>query len=243
MSFDRVAEAYDETRSLPSEVMKRIVRILVDELKGYKTVLDAGVGTGRYAKPLQDSGSDVVGLDVSSKMLRRAAEKGTGDLLKGDVYNLPFKGSSFDVTISASLLHLVKDWKKALIEITRVTRDLLISVVHKNPNPLSEAYTELLRKSGYTPQRRGISEWELKDIAKPTKVIPGPTYELSIKERLTYLNQRAYSHQWDIPEDLHKQIMRELKKRFNKGVFCREAEVLIWRMNRLEDLLQQTPVC
>ena len=243
MSFDRVAEAYDETRSLPSEVMKRIVRILVDELKGYKTVLDAGVGTGRYAKPLQDSGSDVVGLDVSSKMLRRAAEKGTGDLLKGDVYNLPFKGSSFDVTISASLLHLVKNWKKALIEITSVTRDILISVVHKKPNPLSEVYTELLRKSGYTPERLGISEWELKDIVKPTKVIPGPTYELSVKERLTHLNQRAYSHQWDIPEDLHKQIMHELKDRFNKGVFCREAEVLIWRMNRLEDLLQQTPVC
>jgi len=216
---------------------------LVDELKGYKTVLDAGVGTGRYAKPLQDGGFDVVGLDVSSKMLRRAAEKGTGDLLKGDVCHLPFKGSSFDVTISASLLHLVKNWKKALIEITSVTRDILISVVHKKPNPLSEVYTELLRKSGYTPERLGISEWELKDIVKPTKVIPGPTYELSVKERLTYLNQRAYSHQWDIPEDLHKQIMHELKDRFNKGVFCREAEVLIWRMNRLEDLLQQTPVC
>ena len=242
MSFDHVAEVYDETRSIPSEVTERIVKILVDELKDYKTVLDAGVGTGRYAKPLQDNSFDVVGLDVSSKMLRKAAEKGTSDLLKGDVCNLPFKGSSFDATLSASLLHLVKDWKKALVEITRVTKDLLISVVHKNPNPLSEAYTELLRKSGYTPQRLGISEWKLKDIVKPTKVISGPIYELSIKERLTYLNQKAYSHQWDIPDDPHKQIMRELKNRFKGGSFCREVEVLMWKINRLEDFLQQTPV-
>jgi len=242
ISFDRIAETYDETRSIPPDVMRRIVKILVGELKGYKTVLDAGVGTGRYAKPLQDNGFDVVGLDVSSKMLRKAADKGTGNLLRGDVCNLPFKDASFDVTLSASLLHLVNDWKKALIEITRVTGDLLISVVHKNPNPLSEAYTELLRKSGYASQRLGISEWQLKDIVKPTKVIIGPPYELSIKERLVYLNQKAYSHQWNIPDNLHKQIMCELKNRFNKGFFCREVEVLMWKMNRLEDFLQQTLV-
>ena len=106
MSFDRVAEVYNQTRSIPSEVMERIVRILVNELEGYKTVLDAGVGTDRYAKPLQDSGFDVVGLDVASKMLRKAAEKGTSNLLRGDVFcNLPFKNSSFDVTLSASVGH------------------------------------------------------------------------------------------------------------------------------------------
>ena len=243
ISFDRVAEIYDETRSIPSDAMKRIVEILAGELKGYKTVLDAGVGTGRYAKPLQDCGFDVVGLDVSSKMLREAAEKGTGNLLRGDVCNLPFKDSSLNVTFSLSLLHLVKDWKKALQEIARVTKDLLVSVVRRSPNPLSEAYTELLKKFGYTLQKLGISEWELKDIVKPMKSILGHAYKVSIKERLSYLNQKAYSYQWDIPENLHKQVMGELKNRFIGGTFCREVEILIWDINRLEAFLQQKQAC
>ena len=239
ISFDRVAETYDETRSIPSDAKKRIVEILVGELKGYKMVLDAGVGIGRYAKPLQDNGFDVVGLDVASRVLRKAAGKGAGSLLRGDVCNLPFKDSSFNVTISVSLLHLVKDWKKALREITRVTKDLLVSIVRRTPNPLSEAYTESLKKSGYTLQKRGISEWELKDIVKPIKSILGPAYKISIEERLSYLNQKAYSYQWDILDNLHKQVMRELKNRFIGGIFYRKAEILIWDINKLEAFLQQ----
>lgn len=237
ISFDRVAEIYDESRSIPSDAMKRIVGILIGELKGYKTVLDAGVGTGRYAKPLQDNGFDVVGLDVAPKMLRKAAEKGTGILLRGDVCNLPFKDSSFNVTLSVGVLHLVKNWEEALQEITRVTKDLLVSVVRRNPSPLSEAYTELLKKFGYTIQKRGMSEWELKDIVKPMKSIPGPACKTSIRERLRYLNQKAYSYQWDIPTNLHKQVMRELKNRFIGGTFCREVNILLWDENKLEAFL------
>lgn len=238
MPFDRVAETYDATRSIPSGAMKRIVKILVGELRGYKTILDAGVGTGRYAKPLQDNGFDVVGLDVASKMLREAADKGTGSLLRGDVCGLPFKDLSFDVTLSVSLFHLVNDWKRALQEITRVTNDLLVSVVRRNPNLLSEAYTQLLRKFGCTLPKHGISEWNLRGIVKPMKSIIGPTYKVNIEESLMYLNKKAYSYQWNIPENLHKQIMCELKNRFIGESFFREVEILIWDINKLKDFLQ-----
>lgn len=239
ISFDRVAEIYDESRSIPSDAKKRIVEILVGELKGFKKVLDAGVGTGRYAKPLQDNGFDVVGLDVASRMLRKAAEKGTGGLLRGDVCSLPFRDSSFDVTLSAGVLHLIKDWKKTLQEITSVTEDLLVSVVHRNPNPLSEAYTSLLKRFGYTFHKRGISEWELKGIVKPMKSILGPSWKISIDEHLPHLNQKAYSYQWGIPQNFHKQVMRELKNRFTGGNFYQEVEILIWDINTLETFLQK----
>src|SRR6266571_1138461 len=55
LSFDRVAAIYDETRGLAPRAMARVLAVLVDQLQG-KRVLEVGVGTGRYAVPLQKSG-------------------------------------------------------------------------------------------------------------------------------------------------------------------------------------------
>lgn len=49
IKFDDVAEIYDETRGLPSAV---VIKALVKIIAGFKSVLDIGVETGRFAKPL-----------------------------------------------------------------------------------------------------------------------------------------------------------------------------------------------
>ena len=49
------------------------------------TILDVGTGTGRLAIPLALRGADVVGLDASEEMLRRAGEKA------GNLPNLAFE--------------------------------------------------------------------------------------------------------------------------------------------------------
>jgi len=70
LSFDRLAEIYDKTRGLPHVTMEKVVRVLVNGLKECGNILDAGVGTGRFAKPLQDLGFKVVGIVVSTTMLK-----------------------------------------------------------------------------------------------------------------------------------------------------------------------------
>ena len=147
VSFDRVADIYDKTRGLPPHVMKKAIAALTNELKGHKTILDAGAGTGRYAKPLQNKGFELVGVDVSEKMLKKANQKGVKGLILTDVCHLPFRDLSFDVTICNSVLHLIEDWRTALKEITRVTRHVLVSTVYSSPNPIHQAYDELLRLS------------------------------------------------------------------------------------------------
>lgn len=89
VSFDRIATIYDETRGYPAFVMDKIIKTLRNELEGYVSILDVGVGTARFSKPLQDHGHYVVGVDVSSKMLRKAVERGMRNLLIGSVCNLP----------------------------------------------------------------------------------------------------------------------------------------------------------
>src|SRR2546428_11582857 len=112
LSFDRVAAIYDETRSLAPRVMARVLAVLVDELHG-KRVLEIGVGTGRYAAPLQKSGIRVVGADISRKMVEIGLAKGLRDVIFADTARLPFKSGSFDVGTTNHVLHLIPDSRRA----------------------------------------------------------------------------------------------------------------------------------
>src|SRR5437667_3660782 len=122
LSFDRVAAIYDETRSLAPRAMSRVLSVLVDELHG-KRVLEVGVGTGRYAVPLQKSGIRVVGVDISRKMVEFGLAKGLRDVVFADAARLPFASGSFDVGTTNHVLHLIPDWRDVLREIARVPRE------------------------------------------------------------------------------------------------------------------------
>jgi len=145
ISFDRAAEIYDRTRGFPNHAMKQLIRTLTDELSGHKTILDAGVGTGRFAKPLQDSGFKVVGIDIAKTMIGKAEEKGVSDLFLSDACFIPFRSNSFDATVCIHLLHLISEWKTALQEICRVTRNVMVSLIYVYKNPMWEAYDRLLK--------------------------------------------------------------------------------------------------
>jgi len=96
LSFDRIATIYDETRRLAPRTMARLLAVLVDELQG-KKVLEVGVGTGRFAVPLQKSGISVVGVDISRRMVELGLAKGLRDVVFADGARLPFASKSFDV--------------------------------------------------------------------------------------------------------------------------------------------------
>src|SRR5207244_9547346 len=96
LSFDRVAPIYDETRGLPPRILSRVLGVLVDELRG-KRVLEVGVGTGRFAVPLQKSGIQVVGIDISPAMVERGLAKGLKNVIFADAVRLPFPSKAFDV--------------------------------------------------------------------------------------------------------------------------------------------------
>src|SRR2546425_4865974 len=120
LSFDRVAAIYDETRGLAPRAMARVLAVLVDQLQG-KRVLEVGVGTGRYAVPLQKSGVRVVGVDISRKMVEFGLAKGLRDVVFADAARLPFVSGAFDVATTNHVLHLIPDWQEALREKLRVT--------------------------------------------------------------------------------------------------------------------------
>src|SRR5438105_15000205 len=134
LSFDRVATIYAGTRSLAPRAMARLLAVLVDELHG-KRVLEVGVGTGRYAVPLQKSGIRVVGVDISRSMVEFGLAKGLRDVVFADGAHLPFRRHAFDVATTNHVLHLVADWRDVLTETARVTREMYCSIIETTHPP------------------------------------------------------------------------------------------------------------
>src|SRR5437667_12782073 len=63
-------------------------------------MLDVACGQGRNAAELQRWGGQVVGFDLSRAMLRRARERTTAGLVRGDMRALPFRNGSFALAVN-----------------------------------------------------------------------------------------------------------------------------------------------
>ena len=91
-------------------------------------VLDVGVGTG-LELPMFDSSIQLVGIDLSEPMLRRARSRvatfglaHVGGLAVMDATNLGFRDGTFDAAVAPYVLTVVPDPESVLDEIARVLR-------------------------------------------------------------------------------------------------------------------------
>jgi ubiquinone/menaquinone biosynthesis C-methylase UbiE len=122
--FDRAADYYDDTRSLPAAGRDRVLEILRSALPDGGLCLDVGVGTGRTAVPLAAEGVRLVGIDLSLAMMGKAVAKSGGrrpfPLIAGDATRLPFTDNAFDGATIIHVLHTVPRWENAIAEAVRV---------------------------------------------------------------------------------------------------------------------------
>lgn len=238
ISFDPVAEVFDKTRGPPDHVMRKLLETLTRELRDCKIILDAGAGTGRFAKPLQDRKFEVIGVDISKKMIEVAKRKGTLNLFIGDVCFLPFRDASFDAAICNAVLHLIPEWKTALHEICRVTTEAVVSTTHERGNPLRDAYAHLLENYGYKEPKRGKPIDDLEKLVAPLKSLHVASYWVDLEESLEHMSpQRVFSFQWNIPESTHKEIIKKLRKQFSGKRSRQGIRLLIWSCDDLRALM------
>lgn len=127
--FDSIAGRYDLINSLLSFRLDRYWRWRAARqiLKGdERTLLDLGVGTGKFLETFlgRQKWEITAGVDFSREMLRRAREKlsAASNFVQGDIHELPFANSRFDLVISSFTLRSVKDRPHFFKEIYRVLR-------------------------------------------------------------------------------------------------------------------------
>ncbi len=76
-------------------LIRRVVK-----LESGARILDLACGPGRHAAEFAHAGGRVVGFDLSRAMLRRAHERTSAVLVRGDMRALPFKNGSFDLAVN-----------------------------------------------------------------------------------------------------------------------------------------------
>lgn len=140
--YERVARFYDLYNG-PMEWfgMARKRRRLFSRARG--KVLEVGIGTGRNLE-VYDRAIEVIGIDVSQKMLRRARRRAESlgravALEVADVQRLPFDDDSFETATAACVFCSVADPVRGLAELGRVVGPLgrILLLEHVRPrNPV-----------------------------------------------------------------------------------------------------------
>ncbi len=123
--FNRWASTYDF--GLFQFWMKKFQVPAIKEIDFSKKprILDISCGTGELLRSLAKTGkSKLYGVDIAQKMLDKARKKlpAKVKLQKADVHRLPFKADTFDYVLTTEAFHHYYDQKKALREMSRVSR-------------------------------------------------------------------------------------------------------------------------
>lgn len=130
----KTARAFDSERfggaigEWLKQTQEQVVFDVLQDVRGW-SVIDVGAGTGRFTVPLIERNAKVVACDASSEMLQVLQEKLRSDNLQvvvGDAHKLEFPDHSFDCAMSFRMLMHVLDWKQALGELCRVSRDWVV---------------------------------------------------------------------------------------------------------------------
>ena len=244
ISFDRVADRYDETRAYPAGAVERIVEALEETLSKEGRFLDIGVGTGRLAVPMRRSGFDVTGVDISRRMLERARVGGVDGVLMADARTLPFPDRSFDYSVSVHLTHLIEDWRRALAEIGRVTSDKYATVATEREGcqveEMQRAYEDFCAESGHIVRHPGIRENDLATDIRPLKrvCVVERVDSVETEETISRYRERVYSDLWDVPEDVHRDAVKRLEGLYGdrKSLDRRQKiSLIVWDAESVRD--------
>lgn len=157
--FDRLAEHYDETRGGERRGEEYAADIHARLPPGDGLILEIGVGTGVVALGLRQLGRTVVGLDLSSPMLRRARSRLGPVLIRSDAMQMALGTASVAHAVSVWVVHSVKEPTLLFQEAFRVIRPggLYVVCAAQTPAPDDEVGQVIAEMARQVDIRRSAS--------------------------------------------------------------------------------------
>ena len=227
ISFDRAANIYDQTRPLLEPITKQGLQAILDITGSKAHILDVGTGTGRISIPLLERNADLIGCDLSLKMLMRLQEKfSSARIAQSDASRLPFPSAHFDAVLTVHVMHLISPWHEALREFRRV---LVPGGVYLNVRTWATVGTsvrEQIRvfwRTGLVAQGvdiglPGVRDHEefLQELRSldarltEAEVIRYPL-TFTLREELDRMASRVSSETWNIPDPVFAASLEELR--------------------------------
>lgn len=166
-AYDRLAPVWSATTDegpFNGFLERPYLRALVpDDLSG-AVVLDAGCGSGAQAQWLLDQGADVIGIDISPRMVEEAERRcgGRGRFFVANLAEpLPLEPLSLDGITCSLALHYLADWSVPLRSFASALRPggwAVISLDHPFARPLPT------QRGGYFATELVSDSWRKADV-------------------------------------------------------------------------------
>ena len=166
--YDSSAEIYDNRYESIQEKKYQEIFSRVTSSFEKKKILDVGCGTGTFLniikKSSNDNGNQLIGIDISSEMIKKAHEKYPEiAFLVADSDNLPFRDKVFDNVFSVTHLQNLPEPEYTVKEMHRIAvKEALFAVSILRKTWSNEKLYSIFSENNFTI----IDEWqaELEDI-------------------------------------------------------------------------------
>lgn len=226
--FDRAAAFYETTRAIPPEVIARAVRLIVSDPARRRRLpfLDAGAGTGRFARQLARGGVLTVGVDISHPMLEQARLVAPDLRLVGaDLRRMPFGPGRFGGALLVHVLHLIGDWHGVLAETWRVLdrgAPIYLGSEVGRRHATHETYFAIAEERGLLGPRLGAESVDavvaqLRASGARVERIDSGCLVWSARatrhELLDILRLNPFSDLWHVPDPEHSALLQETEAR------------------------------
>jgi len=134
--YGKIAETYNKRYAANYLVnIEKELKNLIST-NNYKSILEAGCGTGRWIHPINEKNLNICGLDYSFDMMKiPKAEKSYLNLINADAVNIPFKDNIFDLIFCVNAIHHFPDKEKFVAECKRtLTTKGMLAVFGVDPH-------------------------------------------------------------------------------------------------------------
>lgn len=105
------------------EYVEQIIPLALEELTGFRNVLDVGCGDGQISRVLAAAGATVLGVDPTRRHIEVARERGGGPIYElGFATQLPVGDESQDAVVACLVFEHIDEVDAAIAEVARVLK-------------------------------------------------------------------------------------------------------------------------
>ena len=177
-SFNRAAQAYEESAQIQNEIGDRLFSRLSLLKMQPQYILDLGCGSGLFSKKLKDlyPKAQIVAIDLAYAMLECAKSKQgwlkKWGIVNADMHYLPFVDGQFDLIFSNQVIHWTDDMQGLLLEIHRVmAKNACLMFTTLGPDTFKELRVAFAEIDSHAHVNEFLDMHDLGDMVFATKFV------------------------------------------------------------------------